>query len=94
MKTYLVSEELLRQVLDLLEQFRSELSWYQPCGPEQALRALLSKEPSEPVAWRTIYMHEGNPQICLMVHPPHPHSDMAKRPHQTDALYLCSEKAK
>ena len=54
-KTYLVSEELLRQVLDALDtangfaldnncdgKFNDEI---------EALRALLSKEPSEPHSW-------------------------------------------
>ncbi len=56
MKTYLVSEELLRQVLGAF----SEASWFLPDDStagmscevaNKALRTLLAKEPSEPIAW-------------------------------------------
>jgi hypothetical protein len=43
-KTYLVSEELLRQVLD--DALKDDL--YEVVN---SLRTLLAKEPSEPVAW-------------------------------------------
>jgi hypothetical protein len=58
MKTYLVSEELLRRVLDALHQFQNRESMddlesfgYAADTCEEALRALLAKPPSEPVAY-------------------------------------------
>jgi hypothetical protein len=61
MKTYLVSEEVLRQVLDELVVQRD--AWYTTSAaiPPQlkqsieSLRTILAKEPSEPVA----YLYEG-----------------------------------
>jgi hypothetical protein len=52
MKTYLVSEELLRQVLDAIDERRAlsgetAKEYY----VAHQLRTLLAKEPNEPVAW-------------------------------------------
>jgi hypothetical protein len=58
MKTYLVSEELLRQVLDALDCAADTLppakdEWCDCplCVAEGAVVSLLAKEPNEPVAW-------------------------------------------
>ncbi len=57
-KTYIVSEEVLRQVLGSLEDLRElamEANPHWEHKPHhystEALRAILSKEPNEPVAW-------------------------------------------
>jgi hypothetical protein len=55
-KAYLVSEELLRQVLDALDEASlATLPDGTYCGKNadtaDALHTLLAKEPSEPVAW-------------------------------------------
>ena len=49
MKTYLVSEELLRQVLDAFDAYYKHTGF--AAVEADALRTLLSKEPNEPVAW-------------------------------------------
>ena len=68
-KTYIVSEELLRQVLDALHQFQKRESMddlesfgYAADACEESLRTLLAKEPSEPVAWCDA-MVQGIPTI-------------------------------
>ncbi len=58
MKTYLVSEEVLRQVLDALEDLRNLAMESNPHWKNkphhystEALRTALAKEPNEPYAW-------------------------------------------
>ena len=55
MKTYLVSEELLRQVLGCIgyavDAARSASAFALVTDTAKAVETLLAKEPSEPVAW-------------------------------------------
>ena len=60
MKTYLVSEELLRQVLEGLQYGAMRIptgatGYAEAYGAIEALRTLLAKEPSEQVAWCRLY---------------------------------------
>ena len=50
-KTYLVSEELLRQVLDTLDGTGRWATQQLRADSVAELRALLAKEPSEPIAY-------------------------------------------
>jgi hypothetical protein len=55
-KAYLVSEELLRQVLEGLKYGAMRIptgatGYAEAYGAIEALRTILAKEPSEPVAW-------------------------------------------
>ena len=55
-KTYLVSETILRQVLDALDDCMDQhdkADWSAVDARINELRTLLAKEPSEPVAWMT-----------------------------------------
>jgi hypothetical protein len=61
MKTYLISEEVLEQLLEVIQGCDYERTGVQQA--DEALRALLAKEPSEP----NIFRHEcdcGCPCDC------------------------------
>jgi hypothetical protein len=49
MKAYIVSEEVLRQVLNKLSMCWSD------CDEMDALRTILAKEPNEPAAWVCLF---------------------------------------
>ncbi len=52
MKHYLVSEDTLRQVLDALTSQGALDNWAKQSDSIEALRAIMSKGPVEPVAWK------------------------------------------